>query len=254
MSGSLVPSNEEPELFQMNPVDFNAIAVSVQDVKARIASACGRAGRRIEDVTLLAVTKFNPIESVMASYHAGIKCFGENRVQEAEAKYCAIQKKYPDIELHLLGHLQGNKIKKALGVFDCIQSVDSENLVRDLSLRCIGADTAMDVLYELHTGEESKSGFSNVDDLFRAIENTSSLPGINLRGLMTMAPFTEDPSAIRASFRTCAEAFRKAREIFNGDDFTILSMGMTNDFEIAIEEGSTMVRIGTAIFGKRARI
>jgi len=156
--------------------------------------------------------------------------------------------------LHLLGHLQGNKIKKSLGIFDCIQSVDSENLVRDLSLRCIGADTAMDVLYELHTGEESKSGFSNVDDLFRAIENTSSLPGINLRGLMTMAPFTEDPSAIRASFRTCAEAFRKAREIFNGDDFTILSMGMTNDFEIAIEEGSTMVRIGTAIFGKRARI
>jgi len=109
MSGSLVPSNEEPELFQMNPVDFNAIAVSVQDVKARIASACGRAGRRIEDVTLLAVTKFNPIESVMASYHAGIKCFGENRVQEAEAKYCAIQKNTRTLSCTCLDTCRGTR-------------------------------------------------------------------------------------------------------------------------------------------------
>jgi len=228
-----------------------AVAGSVQEVKKRISMACRRTGRSAEDVTLVAVTKFNPVEAVISAYQAGVRCFGENRVQEAEAKFSSLAERFSDIELHLLGHLQGNKVKKAIAIFNCVQSIDSQNIVSELSRRCQNEGTAIDILYELHTGEASKTGFPDSDSLFNAIEKTSNLPGIQARGLMTMAPYTEDENTIRASFRICANAFYRARQTFALDAFDTLSMGMTNDFEIAVEEGSTMVRIGTGIFGKR---
>jgi pyridoxal phosphate enzyme (YggS family) len=251
MSIYVPPSKDAPLVSNDIVVDGKTIEAAIFGIKERISVACKRAGRSAADVKLVAVTKFNTVEAVISAHNAGARCFGENRVQEAEGKFSRLAEKYPDIELHLLGHLQGNKVKKAIVIFNCVQSVDTEKIVMELSRRCKDEDTSIDILYELHTGEESKSGFSSPDLLFSAIEKTCMLPGIRARGLMTMAPYTDDEKAIRASFRTCANAFNKARHLFSLDAFDILSMGMTNDFEIAVEEGSTMVRIGTGIFGKR---
>lgn len=227
------------------------IAKSVGAVQARMAAACRRAGRGDGSVTLLAVTKFNPAEAVLAAYAAGVRIFGENRVQEAESKFSSIAGSIPGATLHLLGHLQSNKARKAAALFDCIQSVDSEAIITELSRRASDVGRPLDVLFELHTGEESKSGFPDTDSLFRALDAASALPALRVRGLMTMAPYTDDKDTVRASFRRCADAFGKARAMHDPAVFSVLSMGMTNDFEIAIEEGATMIRIGTAIFGSR---
>ena len=229
-----------------------AVSAAVTGVRERMAAACGRSGRRADAVELLAVTKFNPAEAVLAAYAAGVRSFGENRVQEADAKFGSLAGAIPGATLHFLGHLQGNKARKAATLFDCVQSVDSAAIAVELSSRAVEAGRTLDLLFELHTGEESKSGFAKPDELFRAIEVVAVLPALVIRGLMTMAPYTDDVAAIRASFRSCAGAFGKARHLFALPSFDTLSMGMTNDLELAIEEGSTMVRVGTAIFGSRS--
>ncbi|TFG83555.1 MAG: YggS family pyridoxal phosphate-dependent enzyme [Spirochaetales bacterium] len=229
-----------------------AVADAVEAVRETVARACAVAGRKPAGVSLLAVSKFNPVEAVMAAYAAGLRLFGENRVQEAEEKFVALKASYPDIQLHLLGHLQTNKARKAIGLFDCIQSVDSEKLLVELARHAEASGVLMDILFELHTGEESKSGFADADQLYRAFDVALSLPMLRPRGLMTMAPYTDDAKAIRASFRACRVAFDElaARHVSSGWD--IVSMGMTNDYPLAIEEGSTLIRIGAAIFGERA--
>jgi len=235
----------------LNEEYATGIASRIEAVRSRMAAASARAGRPADAARLLAVTKFNPAEAVLAAYAAGVRIFGENRVQEAEAKFASIEGAVPGAEVHLLGHLQSNKARKAAALFSCVQSVDSEDILVELSRRASERGAPLDVLFELHTGEESKSGFPDADAVFRAIEKAAALPALRPRGLMTMAPYTDDMTIVRASFRTCAAAFDKARARFGLPGFDVLSMGMTNDFEVAIEEGSTIVRIGTAIFGSR---
>ena len=250
--GALSPRPPAREEAPGSPAYNAAVAAAITAVRERMAAACGRSGRSVDAVELLAVTKLNPAEAVLAAYAAGIRSFGENRVQEAEAKFGPLASAIPGATVHLLGHLQGNKAKKAATLFDCVQSVDSAAIVVELSRRAGEAGRTIDLLFELHTGEESKSGFATLDDLYRAMEVAASLPAIRIRGLMTMAPYTDDAGAVRASFRSCAGAFENAKNLFGLPSFDILSMGMTNDLELAIEEGSTMVRIGTAIFGSRS--
>lgn len=227
------------------------IAANIAQVRQRMAAACARSGRQASSVELLVVTKFNPAEAVLAAHAAGVRAFGENRVQEAEAKFATLEGLIPGSAVHLLGHLQSNKAKKAAALFDCVQSIDSVDILVELARRAADSGTVLDVLFELHTGEESKSGFQDTDALFHAMEKAATFPSLHPRGLMTMAPYTDDMTVVRSSFKACRKAFSQAGTLFPSADFNLLSMGMTNDFEVAIEEGSTMVRIGTAIFGSR---
>jgi len=217
----------------------------------RIELAARRSGRQSGSTALLAVAKFHPVEAVEAAYRSGARLFGESRVQEAEAKYPAFLAAHPDASVELIGHLQSNKARKAAALFSRVQSVDSLGILAELDRRASDAGRRLELLLELHTGEESKSGFASLDELWRACEAAAAMRGIELRGLMTMAPYTKDELPIRSSFRALREAFSEARRRFDFPRFDLLSMGMSNDYEIAIEEGSTLVRVGTAIFGGR---
>ena len=238
--------------FEPGSVEYvEAVRQAVLSILAVIHATCSRFDRDPGSVTLLGVTKFHPPEAVQAAYEAGIRVFGENRVQEAESKFPAFRDALPGASVHLLGHLQSNKVKKAVEVFDSVQSIDSERILTALAKRAESAGRIMDILFELHTGEDSKSGFQSAPELLSAVKLARSLPSLRLRGLMTMAPYTDDSAAIRASFRLCRRIWLEARDIAGSEAFDTISMGMTNDYELAIEEGSTMVRIGTAIFGER---
>lgn len=250
--GALAPRPGPIAAVPGSPAYNAAVAANVLAVREGIARACLRAGRPLEGVKLLAVSKFNPKEALAAGYAAGLRLFGENRVQEAEEKLLALGAGFPGLSVHLLGHLQSNKAKKAVQLFDCIESVDSARLVEELAKRAAAEGKVQDILFELHTGEESKSGFADETELERAMENALGLASLRPRGLMTMAPFTEDEKAIRASFRRCAHAFEALGARYKSQGWNTLSMGMTNDYRLAIEEGSTLLRIGTAIFGERA--
>jgi pyridoxal phosphate enzyme (YggS family) len=215
----------------------------------------------------MAVTKFHPLETVEEAWNAGIRLFGESRVQEAVEKYANFWETHSredGAELHLIGSLQRNKARTAVSFFDCVQSVDRDSIIEKLGVLTAELEKPLMVLLEYHTGEESKAGFIGMDSLFRAAEKTLSYPGLIPLGLMTMAPFTDDRAIQRASFRELAKAGKELEKRFpmekislensTGSTFSpwsCLSMGMTNDFETAIEEGSTLIRIGSAIFGER---
>lgn len=249
--GFLAPRPAPHAFAPGSPEYGRAVAEAVGAVRARMASACAACGRDPAGVSLMAVTKFNPAEAVRAAYDAGVRLFGENRVQEAQGKFPSGSAGYPGARLELIGHLQGNKAKPAAELFDAVQSVDSVKLVDELGKRAAAAGRKLDILFELHTGEASKAGFPDAESLFRGVEAAAAWPSLRPRGLMTMAPYTDDVAAIRASFAACARAFSLSP--LHGEPFwDTLSMGMTNDLELAIEAGSTLVRIGTAIFGERA--
>ena len=230
------------------------IAARLKLVEEKIEAACRRSGRKREEVTLMGVTKFQPLEAVEAAWQGGMRFFGESRVQEGMEKFSRFWEQHPregGPELHLIGSLQRNKAKKAAAFFDCIQSLDRESLIEELGALTAERKSPLMVLLEYHTGEESKAGFPSLDDLLRAGEKLLSFPGLHPAGLMTMAPFTSDEGPIRSSFRKLARARDELEKRFGGKgSWSCLSMGMTGDFEIAIEEGSTLVRIGTAIFGE----
>jgi pyridoxal phosphate enzyme (YggS family) len=210
-------------------------------VRARVRTAAERAGRDPEAVRLVAVSKTFPAEAVLAAYEAGQRDFGENRVQEAQAKAPAVAAAGVQPVWHLIGHLQTNKIRAALDLFAIIHSVDSVHLAEALSRR---APSAFPVLLEVNAaGEASKSGFA-LDDVADAAERICRLPNLDVRGLMTVAPLVADPEDVRPVFRRLAAL---AKELALAE----LSMGMSGDFEVAVEEGSTLVRVGTAIFGRR---
>lgn len=232
--------------------DGGMVSRNLESLRERMSGACLRAGRRPGEVELLAVTKFQPLEAVRAAWEAGIRRFGENRVQEAGEKFPAFRAERAELRLDMIGHLQGNKVKKATALFDTVESVDSVELVGALGERAAEAGRRLDILFELHTGEESKSGFPDADALARGVEASLSFPYLTPRGLMTMAPFRADRAAVRASFRSLRSALEALRSRFALPSFTTLSMGMSGDFEIAIEEGATLVRIGTALFGGRS--
>jgi pyridoxal phosphate enzyme (YggS family) len=238
-------------------VAFEDIAPAIAAVRERIAAACARSGRRAEDVRLMGVSKFHPAEAVEAAREAGLALFGENRVQEAAAKFDggAFRENHPGTELHLIGSLQRNKAKTAAFLFDCVQSVDRDELIAELGKHAPGRAerglAPLDVLLELNAGEESKSGYASGDALLRGAEKLLAAPGLVPCGLMVMAPLTGDAVVIRRAFRSLAGLQAKLEARFPEGDWRCLSMGMSGDFEIAIEEGSTLVRIGTAIFGER---
>ena len=230
------------------------IAERVEMIKEKIEKAARRSGRKSGEISLMGVSKFHGQEEVVLAVKAGLLLFGESRVQEALIKYPPLKEKYPELRLHLIGTLQRNKVKNIPGVFDGVQSLDRDELIIALG-KTAPESNPLTVLLEVHTGEESKSGYpeggmNEEDDLSRAAELVLSFPCLKLSGLMTMAPFTQDEKALRRSFRKLVAARNRLERRFPQADFSCLSMGMSNDFEIAIEEGSTLVRIGTAIFGE----
>ena len=217
------------------------VAANVAEVRARIRAAAERAGRDPASVTLIAVSKTFPAEAIAAAVAAGVRYIGENRVQEAEGKRAALDALGVRPVWHLIGHLQTNKVKTALQVFDILHSVDSLRLAETLSRH---ATAPVDVLLEVNVGgEASKFGFAPEETL-RAVEQVGRLPNLRPRGLMTVAPAVDEPEDVRP-------VFRRLRELRDAAGLVDLSMGMTHDFEVAIEEGATMIRVGRAIFGER---
>jgi len=219
------------------------------DVNHRIEEAQRRQGRGADVVALVAVTKTVPAEMVQAAIDAGVRLVGENKVQEASLK---IDRVRGDAAWHMLGHLQRNKVKKAVAIFDMIQSVDSEDLAVEIDRRASELGKIMDVLVEVNTsGEDTKFGAAP-EDCIDLVGKMSHLRHISVRGLMTVGAFTPREGVVRAGFRLLRDlkdVIRRAN--IEHVKMDLLSMGMTSDFETAIEEGSNMVRIGTAIFGER---
>jgi hypothetical protein len=226
-----------------------SVGENVREVQEEIGEAAIRAGRDPGEVTLMAVTKNHDAEAVRAAYEAGVRCFGENRVQEAAEKYA---ERPEDLELHLIGHLQRNKAKTAAGLFSTVQSIDRVETAEALHRQCAAAGVRMRILLEVNTsGEESKYGVEDADALRSVLDGLLGLDSLDPVGLMTLAPFTSDEQAIRRSFRELHRLFTMVSRSYPDLDFSVLSMGMTNDYVIAVEEGSTMVRLGTRIFGAR---
>ncbi len=223
----------------------------LQIVLERISRACERAGRSPSEVKLVAVSKTFPPEAIREVVSAGVHSIGENRVQEAFSKYEAL--KDLDIEWHMVGYLQRNKVKKALRIFDFIQSLDRIALAKEIEKEAQKAGIEkVKVLVEVNvSGEPTKHGVEP-DGLMNFLDQLREFKHIDVKGLMTIGPLTEDKGRIRSAFQKMRELYEKAKKLFSEYDFTYLSMGMTDDFEIAIEEGSNMVRIGRAIFGARS--
>ena len=219
-------------------------------VQERIVAATRRAGRRAEEVTLIGVSKMHPAEMIRAAWEAGLRHFGENRVQEWEGKRAGVE----DLKAtwHLIGHLQSNKAVRAARVFHCVDSVDDFALAQrlDKARHDLGATDRMRVLIEVRVAEEeTKSGVS-VAELPALAEKITMLPRLELAGLMCIPPFREDSETVRPYFRRLREVRDElAKQL--GRALPVLSMGMSHDFEVAIEEGATEVRVGTALFGKR---
>ena len=234
----------------MTPAVEAQIAANIEQIRRRIEGACSRVGRAPESVRLMAVTKTQPLEMVEAGYRAGLRLFGENRIHEAEEKFRGF---HEDCELHMIGHLQRNKARVAATLVACVQSIDKVETARALDARLGGLGRRMAIFLELNTsGEATKSGFPRREELLDAVPEIAALGSLDIRGLMTIAPFTQDEGEIRRSFRTLASLFGELRASHPELPLTELSMGMSGDFEIAIEEGATLVRIGTALFGQRA--
>jgi pyridoxal phosphate enzyme (YggS family) len=226
------------------------IAENVARVRQRMAAACLRSGRRPEDVKLVAVTKTVSPELIRQAYEVGLRDFGENRVQEAVAKRPALV----DLEItwHLVGHLQSNKAKPARELFQYIHSVDSLRLAERLDRVAWPGAQRLPVLLEVNLGEELTKSGAREAELLQLAEEVGRLPTLELRGLMAIPPLFEDPDRTRPFFRRLRELAEMMRSrCLPGVSMRELSMGMSRDFEVAIEEGSTMIRIGTAIFGPR---
>lgn len=219
------------------------------EVENRIAAACARAGRDRSEVTLIAVSKTKPVEMLREAYDAGARYFGENKVQEICEKYDALP---GDVKWHMIGHLQRNKVRQVIDKASLIHSVDSYRLAQEISVQAQKKGITMPILIEVNiAGEESKFGVS-AGDAMQLIEEIAVLPSLQVQGLMTIAPVTDDPEENRAFFRRIRQlAVDIKNQNIDNVCMEILSMGMTGDFEVAIEEGATMVRVGTGIFGAR---
>ena len=226
-----------------------AIADNIASLRERITAACARAGRDPASVTLMAVSKHQPPDAVRAALDAGITIFGESRVQEAKAKIplCPGRARW-----QMIGHLQSNKCRDAVALFGMIQSVDSLALAQELNKQCEKAAKTMPILLEVNvSGEASKFGYQPVA-LLAEFEELSKLPRLEVHGLMTIAPYTPTPERVRPVFRRLREMRAECEQLL-GAPLPQLSMGMSGDFEIAIEEGATLVRLGTALFGERPK-
>jgi pyridoxal phosphate enzyme (YggS family) len=217
------------------------ISANLRDVQGRIFRACERSHRAPDEIKLVVVTKEVGVSAIRAAFDCGVRDFGENRVQEAEDKIAQLSDLKPDVTWHMVGHLQSNKARTAVELFDIIHSVDSVRLAEILSRR---VERSFPVLLQVNVpGEATKSGFA-VNEVRVVVGEIRRLPNLRVMGLMTIAPLVSDPEEVRP-------VFRKLRELRDSLGLEHLSMGMTDDFEVAVEEGATILRIGRAIFGER---
>ena len=230
-----------------------SIADNIARVHTQIESAARRAGREPDQIELMAVTKTVPLERIREAYQSGIRLLGENRVQEFEAKRSALSE-LTDARWNMIGHLQTNKAARAAELFYSVESVDSLRLAHKLNSAASEFGKTLPILMEINIGGESaKSGIAPAsEDLELVLRAAPELPHLRFEGLMTVPPYSDDPERSRPFFRTMRElASSIQRRGLPGVNMSVLSMGMSHDFEIAIEEGATRVRVGTALFGER---
>jgi pyridoxal phosphate enzyme (YggS family) len=240
----------------------SAIAANLERIRERVKLATGRAGRRTEDVTIVAVSKTFPFDAIRAAYDAGLRHFGENRVQEWESK----QPRVADLDAtwHLIGHLQGNKARRAAGLFNRVDSVDSLPIVQKLDagfaadhidekggVTVVERDKQLQILIEVRLSDEATKSGAAESDLPAIAEGVAKLAHLRLLGLMTLPPFLDDPEKVRPYFSKLRELRDDLAQRL-GQPLPVLSMGMSHDFDVAIEEGATEIRVGTALFGERA--
>lgn len=226
-----------------------SVAENLKTIRERVDAACERAGRRPEEVTLIAVSKTKPLSMLQEAYRAGARDFGENKVQEILEKCPEMPE---DARFHMIGHLQTNKVKQVVGKAVLIHSVDSLHLAEKIEQEAAKRDLTADVLLEVNVArEESKFGLM-LEEVIPLLEEVKNLPHVRVRGLMTIAPNVENPEENRKHFKKLYQLYVdiKSKNIDNGT-MSVLSMGMTGDFEVAVEEGATMIRVGTGIFGSR---
>ena len=225
------------------------IQLNLKEVEANIRIACKNSGRAREEITLIAVSKTKPIDLLNEVYNAGIRDFGENKVQEMCEKYEVMEK---DIRWHMIGHLQTNKVKYLIGKTSLIHSVDSYKLACEIEKQAAKYDCIMDILIEVNIAEEeSKFGLAK-DDVVELVKKVAQLPHIRIKGLMTVAPYVVDSEENRTFFRKIKQlSVDINNQNIDNASMDILSMGMSGDYMVAIEEGATMVRVGTNIFGER---
>lgn len=225
---------------------YEHIARNLDEIRGRIAAAAERSGRTADDVTLVCVTKGRSLDEIRAALDCGVPIVAENRVQEAAQKVPALPH---TVIWHLIGHLQRNKVKQAIKLFDMIHAVDSLRLAEEIEKRAAAAQDIMPVLIEVNiAGEESKFGVTP-DEAPELAAIIDTMPNVDLAGLMTMAPFVDNAEQVRPVFRELRELRDRIRHE-HGLELPDLSMGMTQDYEVAIEEGATMVRIGSAVFSQ----
>ena len=226
------------------------LETQLKEVEAKIQAACDRAGRKREEVTLIAVSKTKPIEMLQEAYDLGVRVFGENKVQEITAKYDALP---DDIHWHMIGHLQRNKVKYIIDKVAMIHSVDSVKLAQAIDKEAVKHNVKeVPILIQVNFAHEDTKFGLDPKDVEDVIKEISKLEHVKIKGLMQIAPFVDDPEDNRKYFRAMKQLSVDIKnKNFDNVNMSILSMGMTNDYEVAIEEGATMVRVGTAIFGAR---
>lgn len=235
--------NEQPTSLQ------EMLAANIAAVRSSIAEAAHNAGRNVDEITLVAVSKTKPVEMVKIAYNLGVTDFGENRVQDALPKIADFHP--ASLRWHMIGHLQSNKASKIVGQFDSVQSVDSLHLAQLLQHHAEELNVRLPVLLQVNvSGEASKEGIA-LDDALTVARQIIALPHLDVRGLMTIAPLVQDTEEVRPVFRGLRELRDILREKLSQSSWHELSMGMTDDYSVAIEEGATIVRIGRAIFGER---
>ena len=234
----------------MDSRQFISIRENIQSVQNRIASTAQRVGRDPASIKLVAISKTKPVNLIMEAIDAGITDIGENRVQEARSKYSLLD--HP-VKWHLVGHLQTNKVKQALQIFDLVHSVDSVRLLAEIDRRSCQLNRQTDTLVEVNTsGEESKYGLQP-NEVLGFMESALKYSHVRIKGLMTIGRFVPEPEEVRPSFTLLRRLKEKIDRLgYPNIQMKYLSMGMTNDFEVAIEEGANMIRIGSAIFGERS--
>lgn len=225
------------------------VAKNLEEIEARVSEACRRAGRDRSEVTLIAVSKTKPVSLIMEAYNEGARDFGENHVQELQEKVPAMPS---DCSWHMIGHLQRNKCKYIVGKVKMIHSVDSLRLAEQIDADSKKAGVVSEILIEVNIAEEStKFGLSN-EEVLELVKDISKLSNVHINGLMTVAPYTSDPETNRVYFKGLRQlSVDIGNQNIDNVSMNVLSMGMTGDFEVAIEEGATHVRVGTGIFGGR---
>lgn len=225
------------------------LAENLQQVNANIEKACAAVGRAPSEITLVAVSKTKPVSMLQEAYDAGARVFGENKVQEIMDKYDQLPS---DIQWHMIGHLQRNKVKYIIDKVAMIHSVDSLRLAQTIEQEAAKKELVMPILLEVNVAEENTKFGLKVEEVLPLLEQISSFSHIQVKGLMTIAPFVENPEENREVFRTLKKlSVDISAKNINNVTMSVLSMGMTGDYQVAVQEGSTMVRVGTGIFGER---